>query len=97
MKKRILSLFLALGLLLSLLPTAALAVGRGTEADPVPAEEGAAPVEAESTEAVRGGGGGGVVWHSAFEGHALLEIGLGVPNDLAQELCELGGVLGLLK
>ncbi len=72
MKKRILSLFLALGLLLSLLPTAALAVGRGTEADPVPAEEGAAPVEAESTEAVRGGGGGGVVWHSAFEGENSL-------------------------
>ena len=29
--------------------------------------------------------------------HALLEVGLGVPNDLAQELGELGGVLGLLK
>ena len=72
MKKRILSLFLALGLLLSLLPTAALAVGSGTDSVPVSSEAAAAPVEAESTGAVKGGGGGGLVWHSAFEGENSL-------------------------
>ena len=72
MKKRILSLFLALGLLLSLLPTAALAVGSGTDSVPVSSDAVAAPVEAESTGAVKGGGGGGLVWHSAFEGENSL-------------------------